>query len=454
MLKLAHVDGEVVNERTDGTGMSQVKGKVGGGLKQIPIGPIAYHIATGEGTKDGVAPEVAAAGSDHLEHLKEEGGLTGAAGASQDADLPSGQKSLYDLAAESGLFSKGLYDGPPLEGPVTGASAASKGAGKYWTESTLQKFVTSVGHGIHPDYSTPAFGGANGPGGGKMMVKLKSLQGELDTKAMTALDMLSLVGDFMFYNSGEGKRLWDLLVAMRGPDVGYDPGLPGVKGAALIDFEDGRNPTAKKLREQRKLATGAILRARMFPKGLQGNMKLNPDPSAVVSLPPKGEWDHYDQHVAEACQILEIPYSIGGKVVNSGDISLEDIESADPFILEIPAVAMKQYYQGCPYQMLRVKKWDAAKKNGSLRVQSDSYTFTYTSAGGPLHMTSWLVSWYRGGSQVYARMTGADPMNSESWYRVDFRTAEALVAYRHWDGSMPEGQWEQDPHGRFTWRQE
>jgi hypothetical protein len=59
--------------------------------------------------------------------------------------------------------------------------------------------------------------------------------------------------------------------------------------------------------------TGAIIRGRLFPKGVSGgSAKFNKDPDAVVQLPAKKDWDHYDAHVFEACQILHIPCKVEG----------------------------------------------------------------------------------------------------------------------------------------------
>lgn len=79
---------------------------------------------------------------------------------------------------------------------------------------------------------------------------------------------------------GEQRKLWNILTALRGPDG---------------------SPTWL-ARKVRKAQTTAIVRYAAFYGAAGGSAKIRA--GSVVVLPPKEEWDHFDQHVAKAAVAL------------------------------------------------------------------------------------------------------------------------------------------------------
>lgn len=138
-----------------------------------------------------------------------------------------------------------------------------------------------------------------------MKLPFQAVQGiDLDPSSLSYHDILVLIGDFLASNPHEGKKLWDLLAVVRGPDCGLGLGP---------DYEDGRDEKATKGRNDRKALTGAIIRAYMFPKGVGGaSAKFNHHEDTIF-LPPKKDWDHYDKHVWKAINVLDIPHKIEGE---------------------------------------------------------------------------------------------------------------------------------------------
>src|SRR4051812_37728376 len=119
--------------------------------------------------------------------------------------------------------------------------------------------------------------------------------------------MLELLGEFLSNTTTEGKRLWDALATVRGPDCGISAGP---------DWEDGRSPDNTKKREVRKAQTAMILRSRLFPKGVGGaSAKFSKNPDALIILPAKKDWDHYDKHVYKTCQAFGFGVQVEGEAM-------------------------------------------------------------------------------------------------------------------------------------------
>lgn len=138
-------------------------------------------------------------------------------------------------------------------------------------------------------------------------MKVKTLAVEIDPKALSFEQMRQLIDEFLSKNPPQGKILWDCMAAVRGPDQGFDA------PAALCD---GSNSDAEQARVNRKKATTTILRGRMFPGTKNcSSADIDDNPEAIVQLPVKAKWDHFDKHVFKVCQHLKIPYQIDGEAV-------------------------------------------------------------------------------------------------------------------------------------------
>lgn len=139
-------------------------------------------------------------------------------------------------------------------------------------------------------------------------MKLKALTIDIDPKALTFDTLRALTDEFLKSNPKEGKRYWDCMAALRGPDVG----LPDADGKVVAALANGQTPGPEHARVQRKHTTSAIIRAHMFP-GAAGcsAAQMNMEPDAHIVLPAKDLWDHFDKHIFKAAVVLGLPVQIG-----------------------------------------------------------------------------------------------------------------------------------------------
>ena len=137
-------------------------------------------------------------------------------------------------------------------------------------------------------------------------MKLKALSIELDNKSITFDVIRQITDDFLAKNPKEAKKWWDVMAVVRGPDI-------GLNGGPLAKC-DGSEPTAEKERIARKRMTCTILRGLFFPSTVNcSSAEVSVDPEALITLPPKEKWDHYDKHVWKVCQAHNIPFQIIGQ---------------------------------------------------------------------------------------------------------------------------------------------
>lgn len=140
---------------------------------------------------------------------------------------------------------------------------------------------------------------------GEDYVKIKSVSVDVDPKLLSFDIMRELIDQFLQKNPKDGKKLWDCMATVRGPDQGI--------GAPASPC-DGSDSVAEHKRVARKKLTCTIIRGRLFPGTTNcSSADINNDPSAVVQLPKKATWDHYDKHVFKTCQHLGIPYQVDGE---------------------------------------------------------------------------------------------------------------------------------------------
>lgn len=134
---------------------------------------------------------------------------------------------------------------------------------------------------------------------------LKSMKVEIDPKTLSFELVRKLVDEFLTHNPKEGKKFWDVMVALRGPDQGFG------SGPAKID---GSTPTEENARISRKKLTSTIIRGRMFPGTVHCSAaQIDANPDAIIQLPAKAGWDHFDKHVFKAATVLGIKYEIEGE---------------------------------------------------------------------------------------------------------------------------------------------
>lgn len=136
-----------------------------------------------------------------------------------------------------------------------------------------------------------------------MKVSIQSV--EINPKNLSFDQMRQLIDGMLSGNPKEGKRLWDAMACVRGPDLG----LNGTNAKI-----DGSTPDAENKRVARKKQTCTIIRGHLFP-GASGcsAADINTSSEAIIHLPAKAEWDHYDKHVHKVAVNLNIPYEIEGE---------------------------------------------------------------------------------------------------------------------------------------------
>jgi hypothetical protein len=163
-------------------------------------------------------------------------------------------------------------------------------------------------------------------------VKIKAASVEVDVRALTFEDLRKLTDEFLAKNPKEGKKWWDLMAAVRGPDIGLEGG-PLCKA-------DGSTPGPEAQRTERKKKTTTIIRGRFFPSTVNcSSADINDDPDAIVELPTKQAWDHFDKHIFKVCQAHGILYHVEGEPMPLKKGEAYGLQPAgDPVTVTIPSM--------------------------------------------------------------------------------------------------------------------
>ncbi len=96
----------------------------------------------------------------------------------------------------------------------------------------------------------------------------------------------------------DGGWLWDLMCAQRGPDTPSE--------RPNMDQEERSRTYAA--RRKRKYATVEVIRAASWGGVVGGSARSHK--GDTVYLPPPNEWDHFDNHVKRAADILGLKVEI------------------------------------------------------------------------------------------------------------------------------------------------
>lgn len=105
---------------------------------------------------------------------------------------------------------------------------------------------------------------------------------------------------FLRRNPNSGAA-WDIMTGLRGPDS------PSERPDMGVEERD----RAYRGRRKRKYDTVEIIRHTAFYGALGGCARHHED--TKVTLPPRGQWDHFDRHVARAAQYLGLQVKIEGE---------------------------------------------------------------------------------------------------------------------------------------------
>lgn len=222
-------------------------------------------------------------------------------------------------------------------------------------------------------------------------MKLKTVSVDIDPKALTFESMRQLTDEFLKSNPKEGKKYWDCMVALRGPDTG----LPNAEGLASVALANGNTPGPEHDRITRKATTSAIIRAHMFP-GAAGcsSAAMNSDPDAILILPEKDKWDHFDKHMFKAAIVLGIPVQTGDEKLQTqpGLAGWACDQNAPAVELYIPGLGnLKQYPEWAKGQVYRHYKNDGTGATLKNVVTGAVFVFKMPSDQAPLQSTWYMV---------------------------------------------------------------
>lgn len=107
---------------------------------------------------------------------------------------------------------------------------------------------------------------------------------------MTLNEKRAMIGQWL--KEDEGDQLWDLMTGLRGPDS------PSERG----DMTSEEQARAYKGRRARKFKTVEVIRAKAFNGVIGGSARSHH--ADHITLPPRGQWDHFDRHMERAARVL------------------------------------------------------------------------------------------------------------------------------------------------------
>lgn len=120
-------------------------------------------------------------------------------------------------------------------------------------------------------------------------------------------DMRKKIGEWL--QGPYGGQLWDLMTALRGPD----------SPSERSNMSKEEHSKVYNQRRARKRKTVEVIRGKAF-FGVVGDSARHRDDDHVT-LPPEGEWDHFDNHVARVTGMLGL--KIETEKLDPKDIEIE-----------------------------------------------------------------------------------------------------------------------------------
>lgn len=120
----------------------------------------------------------------------------------------------------------------------------------------------------------------------------------IDPKTASLHELRDWMGQVIKHNPQSG-RFWDLITCLRGPD----------SPSERPDMTPEERNSAYAGRRKRKADTVEVIRAQAFGGAVGGSARYRVDRD-YVTLPPMGEWDHFDKHVERAARAIGLEVKI------------------------------------------------------------------------------------------------------------------------------------------------